>query len=307
MQIIFSLVIFVLLVFSPDSLTQKMVVPVWNYQIPGSKTNPAYHEDTLFLGNGQIRIYRVTNPRLTIYPAPGGNSASTAIIIAPGGGYSRLAMDNEGNATAEWLNSIGITAIVLIYRLPNDTIMTRKDIGPLQDAQEAIRVVRRNAKIWNINPNKIGFMGFSAGGHLAASISTHFSDKVYDSDTISARPDFTILMYPVISMESIYSHTSSRQRLLGKNPPDSLILYHSTEKQVTSTTPPTFIAHANNDSTVQVQQSIAYYESLLKNHIPVEFHIFQSGGHGFGLGRGGTENSWTGLCANWMKVRGILK
>jgi acetyl esterase/lipase len=226
----------------------------------------------------------------------------TAIIIFPGGGYSHLSMDKEGTKVAEWLNTLGIAAFVLKYRLPSDLIMKNKTIGPLQDAQEAIRYVRENAAKWNINPNKIGVLGFSAGGHLAATLSTHYDDKVYETKSkISARPDFSLLIYPVISMENEITHKGSQTSLLGKNPSKELIDSFSNEKKVTAQTPPTFIVHATDDTAVLPENSINYYLALKRNGITSELHLYEKGGHGFGPGLKDTSKFWTKDCEEWLK------
>jgi acetyl esterase/lipase len=287
---------------------QKKVLDVWPGKIPGAIENPSYKEDTSFTDGKAPRISKVTNPTLTVYLAPKDKANGTAIIICPGGGYGRLAIDHEGYDVAAWLNTLGITAVLLKYRLPSDLIMQDKTIGPLQDAQEAIRIVRRNAREWNVHPDKIGIMGFSAGGHLASTASTHYNDKVYDAkDAISARPDFSILLYPVISMNSTLTHGGSRQNLLGNHPSEELVTRFSNELQVTKDTPPAFLVHATDDGAVPIQNSINYYLALKNNNIPAELHLYEKGGHGFGLGRSqGTESTWPETCKIWLKERGVL-
>jgi len=232
----------------------------------------------------------------------------TAVIICPGGAYARLAMNHEGYQIAEWFNNIGVTAVILKYRLPNDKIMQDKTIGPLQDAQEAIRIVRRHSKEWNINPGKIGIMGFSAGGNLASTASTHFNDVVYSlSDTTSARPDFSILAYPVISMDSSITHMGSRENLIGKKPSLEMIKKFSNELQVNSQTPPAFIVHSSDDKAVPVQNSLRYFDALNKAGVHSELHIYKLGGHGYGLGRNATsESTWPEALKKWMKDNGLL-
>jgi acetyl esterase/lipase len=287
---------------------QKKNISVWPGKIHGAVENPSYKEDTVW-DNGKLpRICKVTDPTLTVYPAPKDNANGTVVVICPGGGYERLAIDHEGYSIAAWLNSLGITAVLLKYRLPSDLIMQDKAIGPLQDVQQAIRTVRRNAREWNIHPGRIGIIGFSAGGHLASTASTHYNDKVYDvKDTISARPDFSILIYPVISMDLTLTHKGSRQHLLGNNPSKELVDRFSNELQVTKDTPPAFLVHATDDGAVPVQNSINYYLALKKNNIPSELHLYEKGGHGFGLGRSqGTESTWPETCKIWLKMRGLL-
>ena len=219
-----------------------------------------------------------------------------------------LAIKHEGSQVAEWLNKRGITALVLKYRLPDTSIMTNKTIGPLQDAQKAIRIVRRNATEWNIDPHKIGVMGFSAGGHLASTLSTHYNEKVYNStDTTSARPDFSILIYPVISMDKTITHMGSRINLLGRNPNPELVKLYSNELQVNKFTPPAFLVQSMDDNVVPVQNSIVYALALKKHNIPCELHLYEKGGHGYGLGRtNDTESSWPEACEKWLKMHNLI-
>jgi len=185
--------------------------------------------------------------------------------------------------------------------------MKDKSVGPLQDAQEAIRIIRRNAKNWNIDPDKVGVIGFSAGGHLASTLSTHYAEKVYElKDTISARPDFSLLIYPVITMDSSFTHAGSRRNLIGLNPSEKEIIRFSNEKQVNEKTPPAFMVHSADDKTVPVKNSMVYYEALVKFGIPSELHVFQKGGHGYGMAGGkDTQSSWPDLCINWLKASGF--
>jgi acetyl esterase/lipase len=176
-------------------------------------------------------------------------------------------------------------------------------VGPLQDAQEAMRIIRRNAPDWKINPGKIGVIGFSAGGHLASTLSTHYAEKVYDlKDTTSARPDFSLLIYPVISFDSSFTHMGSRKNLIGDNPSVNVVKQFSNELRITEKTPPAFLVHSADDRDVPVKNSISYFEGLVKNHIKAELHVFQKGGHGYGLAiNRGTESSWPDLCIKWIK------
>ncbi len=288
-------------------LGQEKTLKVWTDKIPGSIENPSYKLDTI-TANGGIRILKVTEPALDFYPAPKEISNGTAVVVCPGGGYMRLAIDHEGSLIAAWLNKLGVSVFVLKYRLPSDEIMTDKSIGPLQDGQEAIRIVRRNAKEWNIEPDKIGIMGFSAGGHLASSVSTHFSEKVYNSiDSTSARPDFSLLIYPVISMDSTITHKGSKEYLIGKNPSHELVNYFSNELQINNYTPPAFLVHSLDDKTVPVQNSINYLTALKRFGINAELHIYEHGGHGYGLGKTtGTESTWPEACKKWLQANGFL-
>lgn len=280
--------------------SQNQEITLWN-KVPNAIENKTYQETFRLNDKGEeTGILKVTNPRLKVFLASNSHSNNTAVIICPGGGYGVLSHDKEGDKIAEWLNSIGISAFVLKYRLPSDLIMTDKTIGPLQDVQEAIRTVRRQAKDLKIDPNKIGIIGFSAGGHLASTASTHYSDVVYQSDKTSARPDFAMLIYPVISMEDGITHNGSKENLLGKNPSKALISKYSNEKQVTKNTPPTILIHATDDGAVPVENSINYYLALKANKVPAEMHIYENGGHGFGLGRFGTHLNWPKACENWL-------
>jgi acetyl esterase/lipase len=282
--------------------SQNEILPIWS-KIPDEVTT-ADHKEKEIIKEGKIhRTSLVTIPTLSVFVPKETKTNQTAILIFPGGGYAHLSMEKEGTNVAEWLNSLGITAFVVKYRLPSDLIMKSKSVGPLQDAQEAIRYVRSNAAKWNIDPNKIGTIGFSAGGHLASTLATHFDDKVYKSKfNSSARPDFSILIYPVISMHSNITHKGSQTNLLGKDPSQILIDNFSNDKKITSQTPPTFLVHATDDSAVLPENSINYYLALKKNNVSAELHIYEKGGHGFGLGIKDTSQYWTNDCKEWLKV-----
>lgn len=283
---------------------QDKIIPVWN-KIPDEITAPDYNEKETVKEGIIINSSFVSVPTLSIFIPKEIKPNQTAIIIFPGGGYSHLSMDKEGTKVANWLNSLGITAFVLKYRLPNDLIMKNKNIGPLQDAQEAMRYVRANASKWNIDINKIGTIGFSAGGHLASTLATHYEDKTYQSaSNTSARPDFSLLIYPVISMENNITHKGSQTNLLGNNPSKDLIDSFSNDKKVTSQTPPTFLIHATDDTAVLPENSINYYLALKKNGVTCELHLYENGGHGFGLGVKDTSKNWTKDCEEWLKNHG---
>lgn len=268
--------------------------------IPDSK--PASVTEHITFSNGGFRISSVVTPTLTRFsPA---HPDGIAVIICPGGGYVRLAMDHEGVEVAKALNNYGITAFVLKYRLPMDSIMVDKSIGPLEDAQQAIRIVRSNAARWGLDPNKVGIMGFSAGGHLASSAATHFHSLADKSihDTTSVRPDFAILIYPVISFNDSITHHGSKESLIGKNPSPELVKEFSNELQVTKDSPPAFIVQAGDDHTVPVENSIRYYQACIKNKVPAEMHLYPAGGHGFGLHNKTTSDQWFDRLMNWMKI-----
>ncbi|MCJ0742192.1 alpha/beta hydrolase [Pedobacter montanisoli] len=280
-------------------------LPLYGAAVPGARPVPAnYTEETLTDNNGVLKLSRVSKPELVVYQPAKANG--TAVIICPGGGYGFLSIEKEGYAVAKKLNELGITAFVLKYRLPNSAIMQDKTAGPLQDALQAMYLVRKNATIWGVNPEKIGVIGFSAGGHLAANLSVHYRDaKIENSGNISLRPDFTILIYPLISFV-LPTHAGSLNNLLGEEPALEQKRYFSAELQVTEQTPPTFLVHANNDATVPVKNSIAYNEALTKKGVPSEMHIYATGGHGFGLGNKNLPDNWFERLTNWLKINKLI-
>lgn len=291
-----------LIIFMQLLQSQNSEFLVWENEIPGSKSLSDYTEINDIKTD---QLSKVTNPTLTVFIPEKPNG--TSILICPGGGYTFLAINKEGYKVAQWLNTLGIMAFVLKYRLPSDDIMNDKSIGPLQDAQEAMRFIRRHAEKWYLNTNKVGVIGFSAGGHLASTLSTHYNDLVYkENDSISAKPDFSILVYPVISMDEKIAHKGSRIKLLGDNPTRELIEKFSSEKQIDSLTPPAFLVHASNDNGVLVENSLAYYLGLKNNKITAELHIYQDGKHGFGLGTIGTNQNWTKHCEDWLRINNYI-
>jgi len=230
--------------------------------------------------------------------------------LGAGGGYDHLTTYHEGIQVEQWLNSLGVAGFILKYRHRNSGAGYGHP-APLQDAQRAIRMVRSHAKEWNIDPNRIGILGFSAGGHLASTVGTHFDTGNTDAndavEKVSCRPDFMILIYPVISLTEWYAHSGSRRNLLGDNPDANMVEELSNEKHVTAQTPPTFLVHANDDTGVPPENSIHFYLALRKANVPVEMHIYERGGHGFGLGKKDIAAlSWPACCADWMKGRGLL-
>lgn len=296
MKQFFLLTLFVFVLMEAKS---QQVIPLYNGAIPGAKIQAnSFKEQSVTSTDGNIRVGKVTEPTLTIFTPK--NPNGTAVIICPGGGYSILSIKKEGYDVAQKFAEIGVTAFVLKYRLPNDTIMVDKSLAPLQDVLQAIYLVRKNADVWNINPNKIGVMGFSAGGHLASSLSVHYNDaKIQNAENISLRPNFSVLIYPVISFGQ-YAHAGSVKRLLGEQPTEAQKAYFSNELHINAQTPPTFLVHANNDMTVPVKNSLMYNEGLAKNKVPAEMHIYQSGGHGFGLNNKTTKENWFETLRNWL-------
>jgi pectinesterase len=274
------------------------IIPLFKDGVPNSRSAPD-RENSIFRDN-VTRIAKVSYPTLTIFKPVKPNGK--AVIICPGGGYSILAFDKEGTRVAEEMNRWGVTAFVLKYRLPDDTTNIDKSLAPLQDAQQAIRLVRKNAKEWGINSDQIGIMGFSAGGHVASTAATHFDFKAdaNNNDTISARPDFAVLIYPVISMDSSITHKGSRNNLIGQKPTEEKTIFFSNELQVNKNTPPSFLVQAADDGTVPAENSIRYYEACIKNKVPAEIHIYPKGGHGFGMYNKTTDDNWMERLQHWM-------
>lgn len=294
--------LFFFLLLSVITMAQKEI-PLYD-AIPNSK--PAENTEKSQTGaDGVLRISNVSVPTLTIYKPEKPNG--TAVIICPGGGYRILAASHEGSDVAKVFNEWGITAFVLKYRLPDDKIMLDKSIAPLQDAERAIQLVRQNAKAWEVNPKKIGIMGFSAGGHLAASLSTRYDEHLISNPKkISLRPDFSVLIYPVISFTDSLGHTGSRENLIGKKPSEWKIKKYSNELNVNKKTPPAFLVHAKDDKGVSFDNSVAYQQALEKNNVPVKIKLFEKGGHGFGMINKTTDEKWMDDLKLWMKERKFL-
>ncbi|MFI5159996.1 MAG: alpha/beta hydrolase [Sphingobacteriales bacterium] len=289
------------MLFSTLAFSQEKPILLYPHGVPNSKKAPATYVEKR---DGDI-VSLVTQPTITPYFPAKGKATGTAIIVCPGGSYFNLAMNHEGDAIAKEFNKIGIIAFVLKYRLPHDDIMVDKTIGPLQDAERAIQIIRQRSTEWGINPSKVGIIGFSAGGHLASTLDTHFDKVVIDNkDNISLRPDFAILLYPVISFGP-YAHVFSRENLIGKNPSAATLELYSNEKQVTANTPPTFLVHAEDDDVVPVQNSLLFYDALVKNKVKAEIHIFQEGGHGFGLNNPKSVEHWFNWAADWLSANGF--
>ncbi len=248
-------------------------------------------------------------PTLTIYLPPKEKANGTSVVICPGGGYWQLAFDHEGHKIAKWLNSNGIAAFIVKYRCKS---MGYQYPYPLLDAQRAIRTIRSGAKKFNIDPAKIGIIGFSAGGHLASTTGTRFDAGKADAkdaiDKVSCRPDFMVLIYPVITMTKEFGHSGSKKNLLGENPDKELAESMSSELQVTSQTPPTFLVHTGEDTGVPAENSISFYLALQKAKVPAELHIFQKGGHGYDLADYlPTASAWPDMCLKWLKDIKLLE
>ncbi len=252
------------------------------------------------------------SPRLELYRVES-DRPTAAIVVLPGGGYGHLAAGHEGSEIAAYFNRLGMTAAVCFYRhrgAGNSGAGYGHPV-PMLDAQRALRTVRANAKAWNVDADKIGVIGFSAGGHLASTVSTHFDDGIAGAtdanDRVSSRPDFSILGYPVISLGQPHTHHGSQRNLLGENPDPELIKSLSNELAVTSETPPTFLFHTAEDKAVPVENSLRYTSALVTAGVPAELHVFERGRHGIGLGADVPgANAWPELCAKWLKVRGVI-
>lgn len=273
------------------------LIPLYSGAIPNSKEV----KDKPVPGNARPGIISgVTIPELEIYLPEKEKSTGAAVVICPGGSYKVLSYQGEGIKTAQEFMKNGVAAFVLKYRLPDDAIMIDKKIGPLQDAQQAIKVVRENASKWGIDINRVGIVGFSAGGHLASTEATHFNKALIDNpNNTNLRPDFLVLVYPVISMQDNLTHLESRTNLLGSNPTREIIDLYSNELQVNENTPPTYITHAADDKLVDVDNSISFFEALRHHNVPVELHVYPKGGHGFVLSQKTEE--WMMPLFKWMK------
>jgi acetyl esterase/lipase len=245
-------------------------------------------------------------PSITTHLPPAGKANGAAVVVCPGGGYGALAMDHEGKQVAEWLNTNGVAAFVLKYR-----IAPYRHPAPINDAQRAIRTVRARAAEWKVDPNRIGILGFSAGGHLTSTAATHFDKGNKEAadpiDRVSCRPDFAVLIYPVISLTTEYTHKGSKGNLLGFDADDKLVESLSNEKQVTAETPPTFLVHTNEDTGVPPENSVLFYLALRRAKVPAEMHIYEQGRHGLGLGpKDSALATWPAHCITWLGGRGMI-
>lgn len=293
-------------------VAEPVVVPLWPAG-PMESSGLNETEEIKDYGspdNHNRSVRNITEPDLEIFRAVKPNGCG--VVIIPGGGYYAETMDGEGRDVARWFNSIGVNAFVLKYRLPNTTTHRFGPEIPLRDAQRALRLVRSHAEEWGVQSDRIGVLGFSAGGHLASTLGTHFdagnSGAADSVDRASCRPDFLVLGYPVISIDATITHAGSRNELLGKNPSDDLIERFSNELHVTTNTPPVFIFCASDDNGVKVDNSLCFYNAARAAGVSAELHIFEKGGHGFGINpnnRAGT--SWPPLVESWLHERGLLE
>jgi acetyl esterase/lipase len=275
-------------------------IPLWPEGVPGAIAD----------GGAEVvadgRVSNVHDPALLPFPAPEGRRSGTAVIVCPGGGYNRLAIEKEGVVTARWLNSLGASAFILKYRL--------KEYGhpaPLRDVLRAVRLLRAEPARWGISADRIGVLGFSAGGHLAASAGTLYDDPDGKTgaalDAVSARPDFLVLVYPVIRLAGPHTHSGSGRSLLGANLTPELLERYSPDSRVTKQTPPSFLAHGGSDTSVPPENSALFYLALRRAGVPAELHLYREGTHGIGLEPNhGPMSDWPGRCAEWLRARNLL-
>ncbi len=286
-QLIFSII--VLLSFCNTLVAQEEIKL---YQNGPAESNNITAAEVMLQGDFVINI---TNPRMYFYQASKDKNTGTAVLICPGGGYAGISAIKEGAEIAKWFNEVGVNAFVLYYRMPNG----HTEI-PLKDAQTALEIIKHGAKKWNLERGKIGIMGFSAGGHLASTVGTHFRTKLQ-------RPDFMILLYPVVTMDKDLTHLGSRENLLGKNPANELVSLYSNELQVTKNTPSTFIVHALDDKVVPIENSKQLLKALHDKKVHAELHTFDIGGHGFGMRKQGIPvDNWSDLLKAWLKSNKLI-
>ncbi|MFA7104216.1 MAG: alpha/beta hydrolase [Dysgonamonadaceae bacterium] len=297
------ILLFVLCLFNYGLFGQEKettVEEVYLYDKIKEQSEEEHTQDASF----GLLIRKVTNPTFTAF-IPQNNDLKSAVIICPGGGYHTLLMEREGFNVAKEFTKLGVAAFVLKYRLPNDITKDDRPYAPLKDAQQTIFLIRKNAKQWGINPDKIGIMGFSAGGHLAASLGVHYdSILIENNQKINLRPDFMILINPVISFSESIGHIGSRDNLLGQFPNKEKVTFFSNELHVNKDTPKSILIHTNDDSVVNVKNSLNFYEQLKDNNVPVELHIYSRGNHGFI--QIPEFDEWFNRCVHWMKIEKII-
>ena len=281
-------------------------MPLYGGAIPGAIEAP--DEERIREPKGAFPfLLDISRPTLTAYLPAKADANQAAVIVLPGGSYRGVSIEKEGHAVARKLNEFGIAAFVLKYRTPSARHMRNVTLGPLQDVQEAIHTVRTRAGEWKIDPQRVGVMGFSAGGHLASSAGTHFNEPVIArTDKVSLRPDFLVLLYPVINLGDDLAHKVSREMLLGSAPAPADVAKWSNDLQVSATTPPTLLVHAADDSSVPVGNSLRFFSALQAKKIPAELIVFPAGGHGFGLDNATTPDKWADRCRDWLISQRLL-
>jgi acetyl esterase/lipase len=282
------------------------MMPLYEGPIPNAIDAPD-EEATRDPDEAWLFRQNVSRPTLSVYLPARSDPNRAAVVICPGGSYRGVSIDKEGHDVARACNAFGVAAIVLKYRMPSATHMKDPSTGPLQDAQQALHLVRQRAKEWHIDPQRLGIVGFSAGGHLAASASTRFAHPVLtEHRSEMVRPSFSILLYPVISMTDELTHSVSRQQLLGPSPTAAQIEANSNERVVSDETPPTFLVHAADDSSVLVGNSIRYFEALNARKVPAQLFVYPQGGHGYGLNNATTPDRWIDRAEQWMRAQQLL-
>jgi len=291
--------------FVTIELIMAQEIPLYSGSIPNSIK--AANEEYADSSRGILIVHKVSVPTLTIFLPSKEKSTGAAVVICPGGGYGILAAGHEGFDVAKKLNELGVAAFVLKYRIPDNKVMIEKELGPFQDAQKALEIVRKNARKWNVDPKRVGIMGFSAGGHLAATVGTNPSLVAGRRIKKTARPDFMILIYPVISFTDSVGHIGSRNQLLGKNPPHPKVILFSNELQVTDKTPPAFLVHAKDDDGVSYKNSMLYHKALQQHGISTDIYLFEKGGHGFGMNNPLSAVQWMDKLMDWLKKNDWLK
>lgn len=299
-----SLVFILLFIVVWGNANAQEFYPIWqNGKVPG--TNKIVIQDSVV----NERIWQVATPGLYAFPATKAENTGTTVLICPGGGYARASYVYNGFNFAKWFNSLGINVFVLIYRQPHQRNLTDRANAPVQDAQRAMKFIRAHAAQWNLKTDKIGVMGISAGGHLASSLSTQKKDVTMVKDvldTFQFRPDFAVLLSPVITMGK-WAHPGSKANLLGADTSAQRVEKYSTDRQVSEFTPPTFVAHAVNDKTVNIHNSLLYYNALIDHNINASLHTFPQGGHGIRVTENpGSTELWLPLLHAWMKEMNFL-
>ncbi len=293
----------------PLALAQSTLIKLWPEGVPNCPVDSAYRV-TILEERGR-KTLAVQEPEIEGFLPPAYRANGTAVLICPGGGYYLQAYDWEGTEVAKWFNRRGVAAFVLKYRLPHWSGRGCSDHIALDDATRAMRLIRSRASEFNVDPERVGVMGFSAGGHLASTLSTHYDRGTRGAtnriDQQASRPDFSILIYPVITGDTAFSHRGSFRNLLKEDPPPSKVEYYSSELQVDADTPPTFLLHAFDDKSVPPENSIRYFQALQREGVPAALHIFSEGGHGFSMAEGNDYlNPWLDLLDGWMKKMALL-